>query len=145
MFHETVRLARAEGLEAVINAAQANPLFVMNNGAGPFAPLLHASQEARDELLAMGRERYIALVTEFRDGTWPANPPYFTVGEEWMRACRTPMLVLPGRDQFHPTGVAQQICREAPGARCLAPDCREPGNLEATVEAVRAFLREHAQ
>jgi hypothetical protein len=72
---------------------------------------------------------------------WPLNPPYFTVSEEWMRACETPMLVLPGRDQFHPTGVAQKICREAPNARCLEPDCREPENLEATVEAVRAFLK----
>jgi len=143
MFHETMRVARAEGVEAVIRAAQENPLFVMNNAAGPFAPLLNASAEARAELLQMGRERYIALIVEFRDGIWPPNPPYFTVTEEWMRRMQTPVLVLPGRDQFHPTGVAQKICREAPNARCLAPECREPENLEATVEEIRAFLREH--
>ena len=141
MFHETVRLARAEGIEAVAEAAMKDPLFVMNNAAGPFSALLNASERAREELVDMGRERYIALITEFRDGIWPWNPPYFTVSEEWMRACETPMLVLPGRDAFHPTGVAQQICREAPNAECLAPDCREPENLEATVEAVRGFLK----
>ena len=141
MFHETMRLARAEGVEAVARAAQVNPMFVMNNGAGPFAPLLAASQEARDELVHMGRERYIALIVEFRDGIWPPNKPYMTVSEEWMRQMQTPTLVLPGRDQFHPTGVARKICREAPNARCLAPDCREPENLEATVEEIRAFLK----
>ncbi|MGE0597925.1 MAG: alpha/beta fold hydrolase [Dehalococcoidia bacterium] len=141
MFHETMRLARADGVEAVAKAAQENPMFVMNNGAGPFAPLLAASQEARDELVHMGRERYIALIVEFRDGIWPLNAPYFTVSEEWMCSMRTPVLVLPGRDAFHPTGVAQKICREAPNARCLAPECRDPENLEATVEAIRAFLK----
>jgi pimeloyl-ACP methyl ester carboxylesterase len=141
MFHETMRVARADGLEAVGEAAMQNPLFVMNNAAGPFSALLNASEQAREELMEMGRERYIALIIEFRDGMWPLNPPYFTVSEEWMRACDTPMLVLPGRDQFHPTGVAQKICREAPNAQCLAPECREPENLEATVEAVRTFLK----
>jgi pimeloyl-ACP methyl ester carboxylesterase len=143
MFHETMRLARDEGIEAVIKAAEENPMFVVNNGAGPFAPLLKASAEARTELLEMGRERYLSLIVEFRDGIWPANRPYFTVSEERMRRCQTPMLVLPGRDAFHPTGVSRQICREAPNARCLEAECREPASLEATVEAVRDFLLEH--
>jgi pimeloyl-ACP methyl ester carboxylesterase len=143
MFHEPMRLARDEGIEAVIKAAQDNPLFVVNNGAGPFAPLLHDSVEARQELVDMGRERYISLIVEFRDGIWPANGPYFTVDEQWMRTCSTPILVLPGRDAFHPTGVSHKICREAPNARCLEVECREPENLEATVATVREFLREH--
>jgi len=141
MFHETMRVARADGVEAVAQAAQENPLFVMNNAAGPFSALLNASQEIREELEHMGRERYIALIVEFRDGIWPANPPYFTVGEEWMRTMQTPVLVLPGRDAFHPTGVAQKICREAPNARCLVPECREPEHLEATVGEIRSFLK----
>jgi hypothetical protein len=119
-------------------------LFVVNNGAGPFAPVLNAREEARAELLELGRERYIQLIVEFRDGCWPNNPPYFTVPEDWFKTCQTPILVLPGRDAFHPTGVAQRICREAPRAHCLAPECREPDNLETTVEAIRAFLKEHA-
>ena len=143
MFAETMRLARAEGLDAVITAAQENAFFMANNAAGPFAPLLAASEEARTELIEMGRERYVQLIVEFRDGMWPPVSPYFTVTEEWMRSCATPMLVLPGRDRFHPTSVAQKICREASNARCLAPECRDPENLAATVEAVRAFLLEH--
>ena len=143
MFHDTMRVARAEGVDAVIRAAEENPLFVTNNAAGPFAPLLNASEDARRELREMGRERYISLIVEFRDGIWPLKRPYFTVSEEWMRSCATPLLVLPGRDQFHPTGVSHDICREAPNARCLDVDCREPAKLEATIEAIRAFLSGH--
>lgn len=143
MFHETVRLARAEGIEAVINSAEDNPLFVANNAAGPFAPLLHASEEARQLLRTMGRERYIALITEFRDGIWPPNPPYFTVNESWMRSCPVPLLILPGHDQFHPTDVSHQICNDAPDARCLSVECREAANLEATIDEVRRFLVRH--
>ena len=142
MFHETMRVAREHGVEAVARAATENPMFVMNNAAGPFSSLLNASEDARQELIDMGRERYIALIVEFRDGIWPASPPYFTVTEDWMRSCTTPMLVLPGRDQFHPTGIALKICREAPHAHCLAPECRDPENLEETVEAVREFLKQ---
>lgn len=143
MFDETMRLARAEGIEAVIDAAIRNPLFVSSNGAGPFAPLLHADPAAREELREMSRERYIALVVEFRDGVWPAEPPYFTVSAEWMRTCPTPLLVLPGRDEFHPTEIAERICREAPDARCLPVDCREPAHLSATLGVIREFLLKH--
>ena len=143
MFHETMRLARADGVEAVVKAAQENPSFVMNNQAGPFAPLLNASEEARAEVIDMGRERYIQLIVEFRDGVWPDNPPYFTANDDWFRRNDTPILVLPGRDQFHPTGVSQRICEIAPAATCLPVDCREPANLAATIETIRAFLKEH--
>lgn len=142
MFHETVRVARADGIEAVIAAAKENPLFVANNAAGPFAPLLNASEDARELLRAMGRERYIALITEFRDGIWPDRAPYFTVDEDWMSRCPAPLLVLPGHDVFHPTGVSEQICEQAPDGRCLPVDCREPGNLQATIDEVRRFLVE---
>jgi hypothetical protein len=48
--------------------------------------------------------------------------------------------VLPGRDPFHPTSVAERVCRDAPNARCLPVDCRSPENLAGTIEEVRAFL-----
>lgn len=141
MFHETMRLARAEGLEAVVEAAMENPLFVMNNAAGPFARRIHDDPEFRQEILDMGRERYVQLVVAFRDGIWPVdNPPYFTVSEEWMRTCPAPLLVIPGNDPFHPTSVGQQICAEAPNARCLDVDARSDEKLPRTIETIREFL-----
>lgn len=143
MFDETVRLARAEGMAAVVQAALANPVFTLNNGGGPFAARLHADPAFRAELGEMTVERYAALIVRFRDGVWPANPPFFTVSDDWMAQCPAPQLVLPGSDPFHPTGIARLICRTAPHATCLEVDCRAPAKLPATIAAIRAFLREH--
>ncbi|HEY7293834.1 MAG TPA: alpha/beta hydrolase, partial [Dehalococcoidia bacterium] len=40
-FNETIRVARAEGMAAVVRAALENPVFGLNNAAGPFAARLH--------------------------------------------------------------------------------------------------------
>ena len=144
MFDETMRLARAEGMDAVVRATEANPLFVANNAAGPFAQRIHDDPAFREEVRRMTVESYVALIVRFRDGIWPANPPFFTVSAEWMARCPAPLLVLPGSDPFHPTGIARLICRTAPRARCLDVDCRSPEKLRETIAAIRAFLREHA-
>jgi pimeloyl-ACP methyl ester carboxylesterase len=143
MFDETMRLARAEGMNAVVQAAEENPIFAANNAAGPFAQRIHDDPAFREELRRMPVERYVALIVRFRDGIWPDNPPYFTIPAEWMARCPTPMLVLPGSDPFHPTGIAHQICRTAPPARCLDVDCRSPEKLESTIAEVRSFLLDH--
>ena len=144
MFNPTIRLARAEGLEAVIESAQRDPIFMQNNEAGPFAQRIHDEPLFADALRAIRREGYIALVVEFRDGMWPQQPPYFAVNEVAVQRSHAPMLVLPGADPFHPTGIGQRICNEAPNARCLAVDARAEDNLPATLDSIRAFLREHA-
>jgi pimeloyl-ACP methyl ester carboxylesterase len=144
MFRPALRLAREQGVEAVIASAMENPLFVANNAAGPFAPALHELEAARAEARRLGSSGYVELVERFMAGIWPDNPPYFTASDEWFASCQTPILVMPGRDPFHPTGVARRICRIAPKARCLAPDCRDEPNLAGTIESVRTFLREHA-
>ena len=143
MFDGAMRLARAEGMDGVVRAALVNPRFVENNGAGPFAPRIQADREFREQVRALPVEQYIALLVRFRDGVWPPHPPYFTVSDGWMRRCPAPLLVLPGSDPFHPTGIAQRICREAPDARCLDLDCRSDAKLGATVDAIRTFLTEH--
>ncbi len=142
-FDETVRLARAEGMAAVVRAALESPIFTLNNAAGPFAARLHADPAFRDELQSMTVERYAALIVRFRDGVWPAYPPFFTVSREWMAQCPAPQLVLPGSDAFHPTGIARLICQTAPHATCLDVDCRAPAKLAATIETIRRFLLEH--
>ncbi|MGI8422951.1 MAG: alpha/beta fold hydrolase [Chloroflexota bacterium] len=142
MFHETMRLARDEGMEGVVAAAGRDGLFVSNNGAGPFSQRIHDDAAFREEMRAMSVESYVALVVRFRDGMWPDIPPYFTVPAEWMARCPAPLLVLPGSDPFHPTGIAHRICREAPRARCLDVDCRSDEKLSATIETIRAWLKE---
>ena len=144
MFDESMRLPRAEGMEGVIRAALENPRFMTNNGAGPFAPRIHADPAFREQIRAVTVESYVALLVRFRDGVWPDNPPYFTVSEEWMARAPAPMLVLPGGDPVHPPGIARRICATAPRARCLDHDWRDPAKRTATVEEIRRFLGGHS-
>ena len=142
MFNPTIRLCRAEGLEAVIESAQRDPIFMQNNEAGPFAQRIHDEPLFADAVRSIRREGYIALVVEFRDGMWPANPPYFAVNEVAVQRTYSPMLVIPGADPFHPTGIGHRICNEAPNARCLDVDARSAEKLPATLDAIRQFLRD---
>ena len=64
----------------------------------------------------------------------------FSVSREFVRGCRTPLLVLPGNDNFHPTATAREIVDLAPNAEFLSPW----GTAEAvpnTVARIRAFLQ----
>ena len=144
MFNPTIRLARAEGLEAVIEAARRDPIFMQNNEAGPFAQRIHDDPLFAEAALRLRREGYIALVVEFRDGMWPDFRPYFAVNDVAVQRTYAPMLVLPGADPFHPTEIGRKICNDAPNARCLDVDARSEAKLPATLDAIRAFLREHA-
>ena len=144
MFNPTIRLCRAEGLDAVIAAAQRDPIFMQNNEAGPFAQRIHDEPLFADAVRSLRRESYIALVVAFRDGMWPDNPPYFAVNEVAVQRTYSPMLVIPGADPFHPTGIGQRICNEAPNARCLDVDARSAEKLPATLEAIRQFMRDHS-
>ena len=143
MFRPTLALARGDGVGSVIDAAMANPTFMANNAAGPFARRIHDDAEFREEIGGMGGETYASLIEAYADAIWPDRPPYFSVDEEFVRACETPLLILPGSDAFHPTSIAEQICRDARNAHCLDVDCRSEEKLAGTIEAVRSFLKEH--
>ena len=142
MFNETIRVTRADGLDAVIEAARENPIFAVNHAAGPWSQRVHDEPEFADAIRSLGREGYIALVVDFRDGIWPFNERYFSVNEVAVQRIERPMIVLPGQDAFHPTGIGEKICAEAPNARCLGVDARAPENLDATIESIRQFLRD---
>ncbi|HVB81044.1 MAG TPA: alpha/beta hydrolase [Candidatus Binataceae bacterium] len=66
----------------------------------------------------------------------------FSVSRDFLRACRTPMLVLAGNDLYHPAPIAEEIAR-------LAPDCelivkwQTPDATPAAVARVRSFLKAH--
>ena len=145
LFNETIRVARAEGLEAVIAAAQQNPRFSDNNAAGPWGQRLHDDPRFAKALLSLGREGYIALVIDFRDGIWPWRQRFFSVDEAAVPRIDSRLLVLPGDTPFCPAAVAGAICANAPNARCLDGAWHSKANLPATIEAIRQFLLEDDQ
>lgn len=145
MFEPTIALARERGPEAVVASAAENPVFMANNAAGPYARRIAADPAFRDQVAAMSTDDYVAMIDGFAGAIWPNDPPLLTVTEEWLRTCQTPLLILPGSDAFHPTGIAEMICRTAPHAHCLDVDCRSDEKKPATIETIRAFMHAHAE
>lgn len=144
MFQPSIETARAGGLRAVVDAALANPLFVRNNAAGPFAARIATDAEFREQALALEPAAYEQILRDYDARLWGAYQPFISVPESFVGQFPAPLLILPGSDQFHPTVIAERICREAPDATCLAVDCRSPEKLGQTKETIRAFLRSHA-
>jgi hypothetical protein len=66
----------------------------------------------------------------------------YSVSRDFVRSCRTPMLVLPDDTPAHPYAVAMDIAALAPNAEATVFPWREPPELLArTIDQVRAFLR----
>lgn len=139
-FNETIRVCRSEGIDAVVAAAKQNGRFVDNPAGGPWSQRLHDQDAFAGAFRSLGREGYIALVVDFRDGIWPMGQPFFSVNEVAVERIAQPLLILPGNDELHPTGVAERIDQLAPNSEMLSVDCRARENVEATIERVRAFL-----
>ncbi len=141
MFRPTIEAARTGGMRAVVDAAVANPLFVRNNAAGPFAARIAADAAFREQMLAMDPTAYERLIVDYDQQLWGAHGPFISVPEEFIARCPAPLLILPGNDAFHPTPAAHRICAEAPQATCLDVDCRSPEKIADTRQRIRAFLR----
>jgi hypothetical protein len=65
-----------------------------------------------------------------------------SVTREQVRSFRTPMLVLPGVDEYHPAETGREVAALAPAAELLEP-WKDPGHLPAATKAVGRFLRDH--
>ena len=66
----------------------------------------------------------------------------FNVTRDFVGGVTTPLLILAGDDQYHPTSVAKEIAALAPNAE-LVMQWKEPAVVPRTVERVREFLRRH--
>jgi pimeloyl-ACP methyl ester carboxylesterase len=68
----------------------------------------------------------------------------YSVSRDFVRACQTPLLVLPDDTPAHPYQVAMDIAALAPKASVTGYPWREPKELlDRTVQQVRDFLRAH--
>ena len=74
-----------------------------------------------------------------------ANPDFtFTVTRDFVRACQTPMLVLPDDVPAHPYAVAMEVANLAPNSEVSIYPWKEPKELiPQAVRHVRDFLRKH--
>jgi hypothetical protein len=85
------------------------------------------------------------MVDLFLNRMYRANPDFvFTVTRDFVRACQTPILVLPDDVPAHPYAVAMETARLAPNAEVsLYPWKESKDQIVQALSHVRGFLRAH--
>jgi pimeloyl-ACP methyl ester carboxylesterase len=87
----------------------------------------------------------MAMVDAFLTKMYRTNADFvFTVTRDFVRACQTPILVLPDDVPAHPYAVAMETVHLAPNAQVsLYPWKASPEQIPLAVRHVRSFLRAH--
>jgi pimeloyl-ACP methyl ester carboxylesterase len=127
----------------VIAAVLAQP-----SGARPELPNLFYDNNMKDwgpALCATRPDVSMDLVSAFLDRMYRSNPDFvFTVSRDFVRACQTPVLVLPDDIPAHPYAVAMESVRLAPKSEVSLYPWKEPKEMIPVVaRQVRSFLKAH--
>ena len=87
----------------------------------------------------------MAMVSDFLNKMYTANADFvFTVTRDFVRDCRTPVLVLPDDVPAHPYAVAMESAYLAPNSQVsLYPWKEKPEQVPLAVRHVRMFLNAH--
>jgi pimeloyl-ACP methyl ester carboxylesterase len=87
----------------------------------------------------------MAMIDAFLNTMYRSNADFvFTVTRDFVRACETPILVLPDDVPAHPYAVAMEVVRLAPNAEAsLYPWKETTDQIRQAVRHVRDFLRTH--
>jgi pimeloyl-ACP methyl ester carboxylesterase len=96
-------------------------------------------------LIESGRGITQATCEAFLRKMYGANPDFvFTVTRDFVRACQTPVLILPDDVPAHPYAVAVESARLAPKSQVsIYPWKDNPEHLAQAVRHIRTFLRAH--
>ncbi len=96
-------------------------------------------------LCARRPEITMETVDAFLNKMYRTNADFvFTVTRDFVRACQTPILVLPDDVPAHPYAVAMEVVRLAPKAEVSIYPWKEPKSLiPQALRQVRDFLRAH--
>ncbi|HYA34505.1 MAG TPA: alpha/beta hydrolase [Candidatus Binataceae bacterium] len=66
----------------------------------------------------------------------------FNVSRDFVRALKTPLLILCGSDDYHPTSISEEIAKLAPNAEFVRT-WKTPDVVKEAVARVREFLKSH--
>jgi pimeloyl-ACP methyl ester carboxylesterase len=82
-------------------------------------------------------------IEKFGTSMWRDDDFVVSVSRDFVRACDTPLLVLPGTDRYHPGATGREIAALAPAGSAFEPWKDSPQHVSQAVAAVRAFLQTH--
>jgi len=96
-------------------------------------------------LTARRHDVTMEMVDKFLTKMYRTNPDFvFTVTRDFVRSCRTPVLILPDDIPAHPYAVAMEAAMLAPNAEVSMFPWKEPKErIPLAVRQIRSFLRAH--
>ncbi|MBT6315038.1 MAG: alpha/beta fold hydrolase, partial [Alphaproteobacteria bacterium] len=99
------------------------------------------------ELLAQRPELNEADIEPYLHNLYRTNPDFlYSVSRDFIRACQTPMLVMPDNIPAHPHQTSVDIASLAPNAEITVFPWKSPPELkDRTTERVRQFLKRHTR
>ena len=111
------------------------PDYFYNNNMGNWGPALVARRP----------EITMEMVDRFLTSMYRSNADFvFTVTRDFVRACQTPVLILPDDTPPHPYAVAMETAMLAPNAEVSFFPWKEPKErVPLAVRQVRSFLKAH--
>jgi pimeloyl-ACP methyl ester carboxylesterase len=124
--------------DRVTAAVLQNPIGLSNGNRPQFHGMF---DEWADEMRRSHPELDDPAATAFRERMFGGDF-VFAVDRAFVRSCKTPMLVMPGGDDFHPRAVAEEIVALAPNAAMLSPWGGDEHRAN-TLAMVRDFLLAH--
>jgi pimeloyl-ACP methyl ester carboxylesterase len=97
------------------------------------------------ELVKRRPEITMEMVDKFLTKMYRTNPDFvFTVTRDFVRNCKTPLLILPDDIPAHPYKVAMEAAMLAPNAEVSMFPWKEPKErIPLAVRQIRSFLRAH--
>ena len=129
-----IEAAREGGMEAVAATEH-------------FRERIEANPRAREQLLMMSPQRFVAAFERWRQGFLDsADLPVIGVTEEELGGIRAPACVVPGNDMTHPRAVGERAASLIPGAELHVLLETEHPDLElGPPEEFEAIADEHAR
>ena len=80
---------------------------------------------------------------QFRANMYDGAKRIFNVDDDFVRGCQTPLLVLCGKDLYHPESTSRAIAEMAPNVQFIE-DWKEGAAMESARAAVAEFLRSNS-
>ena len=98
------------------------------------------------ELIKRRPEITMPMAERFLTRMYRTNPDFvFTVTRDFVKSCRTPVLILPDDIPAHPYAVAMEAAMLAPNAEVsVFPWKQPPERIPLAIRQIRSFLRAHS-
>jgi pimeloyl-ACP methyl ester carboxylesterase len=126
--------------ERVVAGVLLQPIGSDETNPGVFGPRIYT--EWGEELTKQRPDVSMDDVRTFGQRMF-AGDFVFSIPREFLATIRNPLLVMPGNDPAHPTGVGLEVARRLPNAE-LVEQWKAPAEIvPRTIERIREFLRAH--